>query len=206
MTSNPVDALFAIWRWYYTTLVVPASDSWVTRVSSTFYVLGLAVIVPMAFITGLDVASWLIMRTMGTISADLPPSVIVRNVASDEHEQSKTSSKPTSRRPTGSHGLNLSITPASDPSSYDSEHAARHMFYGSPGEHSNAALAGDGIFSPIISRAASPEIFVRRSSTGPEPSTSSSNSSSSFVDLGASSSNLSPVDGLRKRAQALPVS
>lgn len=50
---SSMDGLLAVWRWYYTTLVDPPTSSWVTRTASTFYVLAVLIIGPMAFLTGL---------------------------------------------------------------------------------------------------------------------------------------------------------
>lgn len=182
MSSGSGNIVHTVWRWYATTLLDPPPASWVARVASTFYVLAILIFIPMAFITGLDIASWLIMRTMGTISADLPPETVVRNVAADAHDKDQAVHAPVAkRRQSGALGLQLSITPA------DGQPEVHESVYGSGGTsplsehlHSNSALAGDGIFSPIVSRAASPELVRRKGSVA-----GSSSASSSFVDLGS---------------------
>lgn len=153
------------------------------------------------------------MRTLGTISPDLSPSVIVRNVVSETSsgEASPTDTKhPTTKRSSRSNvGLNFTITPA-QPGTVDS--ASSSMDFTSAhvsGPSVNRALAGEGIFSPIPSRATSPELATaRRRSRAPSNATASaaslelSSTSSSFIDLGDSTVIVpnQDTDGLRRRA------
>ncbi|KAH7108526.1 hypothetical protein BKA62DRAFT_682479 [Auriculariales sp. MPI-PUGE-AT-0066] len=201
MSKTVLSGIYTLWDWYMY-LVSPPSDSWVSRVASMFWVFALMLFLPMAFITGLDIASWVVMRTLGNISPDLPPSVIVRNIASDQSSAETSPTESTSKDPfrphekrqtsRSTHGLNLKITPtqADSTSYFGGAHLSDHSV--------NRALAGEGIFSPIPSRATSPvSSTTRRRSRAPSNATVSS--SSSYVDLAESTGTLQSVDALRKR-------
>ena len=211
MAVSVTNSLHAVWG-SYLYLLDPPANSWVTRIASTFWLLAAMIFVPMAFITSLvrvcvllhrvlsdpraqDIASWLIMRTMGTISEDLPPSVIVRNVGSAPDESSAETSptepthkgdplRPRAKRTASksSLNLNLAITPAQGGSGSSlSTGSSNSGFYGSGGlngQSVHSGLAGEGIVSPIVSRAASPELSRRRSRA---PSSATTPNASSFI-------------------------
>ncbi|KAF8585965.1 hypothetical protein K439DRAFT_1632225 [Ramaria rubella] len=131
----------------------PPPSSWVVRVAASFRILAFVLIVPWVFLTALDVASYMIVRTLGadtTYRLDKPKAVPYQ-----------PSESPPSPHPTLRHDSHKSpdvmVSSESEPDEPAGDIQSETCF--STSSDANFALAGEGIFSPPASRSASPPII-----------------------------------------------
>ncbi|KAF8514219.1 hypothetical protein BU17DRAFT_94707 [Hysterangium stoloniferum] len=129
----------------------PPPFSWVTTVATTFRVLALVLVIPCVLLTALDIASYLIVRTLGADSA---------------HQADSATPAPHYGGPDGlASSLNISFDSQSrkaqnmkDLHSEMIAEGAESDSYFSTSSDGSSALSGEGLFSPPISRSSSPPI------------------------------------------------
>jgi len=132
----------------------PPPGSWIVRAAATFRILAFLLILPCIFLTALDVASYLIVRTLGADSAHtLEPVNGTSDYSPGESNLDGISPGPTideeSRKPP-----NIMLPPQFNAPGIQ---AHQETYFATPLD-GNFALSGEGIFSPPESRASSPPI------------------------------------------------
>ncbi|KIJ49465.1 hypothetical protein M422DRAFT_27829 [Sphaerobolus stellatus SS14] len=138
----------------------PPSSSWVVRIAAIFRILALLLIVPCVFLTLLDVASYVIVRTLGADSAHRVSPTRTYGAAGIHIGSSfdSESNKPPKAPDLQSH---IQVT--------ETETGAETKLDPSPSSSSDSeqvpALSGEGLFSPPVSRASSPSILRHPQST-----------------------------------------
>jgi hypothetical protein len=153
MTSNLSPS--SVWSAYLNNLVRYSSTSWVARIASTFRILAFLVIVPLAFLASLDIASYVIARTLGVIDDS-------KASTSDNATIHKTSSSSDEELPSIVVSTDP-LTPTSETSSFRANISSREKLALSPDAMPNEyfaadenGLSGAGIFSPATSQPPSP--------------------------------------------------
>ncbi|CCM01139.1 uncharacterized protein FIBRA_03187 [Fibroporia radiculosa] len=194
---NVLSAPNLLWSLYVDYLWNYQRGSWVYSVASTFRVLAFTIIVPFVLLTLLDVASYVIARTLGVI----------------DETKASTSETVAGEAPTAEKSAALRSTPAYltvPPLAY----------FRNPLEEGNPRLSGVGMFSPTPSQPPSPTMSRRELSQhmhnvpekkpdhgrGPyethrEASRESSSGESSYTLLEAESGPEDAQLTLRKRAK-----
>ncbi|KAI8993070.1 hypothetical protein BD414DRAFT_483210 [Trametes punicea] len=155
-----------VWHLYLDHLVYYESGSWVDSVASTFRVLAFMVILPFILLTLLDVASYVIARTLGIVDATKAstsgeletaeqlhankPAVNIQDESPPSSASEEASSKAESRGGEGREERRFAH--AVPPSSY---------FRNPTEEEGNLQLSGVGTFSPAPSQPGSPTLQRR---------------------------------------------
>lgn len=151
-------SLSSLWSTYLDYLVFYAPNSWVARIASIFRILSFLVILPLAILGCLDIASYVVARTLGVVD-DLKAST------SDNATIHTTDSSPRAPEEVPSIVVsNESPISARGPllhtSHTSSEKLASSDHYFAAAE--DIGLSGAEIFSPAVSRPTSPTISRRQ--------------------------------------------
>jgi len=162
----------------YAYLCNPPPTSWVQSASYFFLVFSIVLALPLVGLLLLDIASWLVMRTLGNINAAAPSTIVGtpnENELSPKAEYPQAQSTTPTMEPGAplevatkkrSKQFKLHITPLDEDSQTTSSEpsavprSALEAYWATPTE-TDFALSGAGIFSPPESRASSPLIFRR---------------------------------------------
>jgi len=148
-----------LWEYYLENLWFYDQGSWVARVAYTFRVLAFLLIIPMSGITLLDIASYVIARTLGVVD-DVKASTSDKNTIHSKsdtpiillNDDTSPTSAPSTPLPNSLHMHKTErfedekVSTAGHPQAYFA---------------SDLTLSGVGVFSPAVSQPPSPTLSRR---------------------------------------------
>ncbi|KAF9529207.1 hypothetical protein CPB83DRAFT_852857 [Crepidotus variabilis] len=163
---SPLSIPGLLWAWYLEYLWNYEGNSWVARTAYTFRVLAVLICLPFVIFGLLDIASYIVARTLGVVDvvkastsdkATVHGTTDAPQVQIQIQDDSSTTSLENSlySQSDRNSGIDHNIHNLSQSSLASSSHGNGSSFYG---ENGNLRLAGVGVFSPMASQPPSPTL------------------------------------------------
>ncbi|KAI0093022.1 hypothetical protein BDY19DRAFT_989707 [Irpex rosettiformis] len=162
-SSSILSAPLHLWDLYVIYLWDYKPGTWVYRIAQTFWILAFMVLSPFVVLTLLDVASYVIARTLGVVESTRASTGEMPQLSQEQNQQDRRGSGTTSMAVNDNDSDVSSIhvvdpTPSASASNCRLDDEPSSYLHGSVVDEGNLQLAGVDAFSPAPSQPPSPKI------------------------------------------------